>query len=414
MIKNSLLAIFLFLPSLSYSFDLPYNVDDTAIYENFEYLGRRILELDYRYILNNSTTNIRQEAYFSSITVTGQTRLALNRTDNVCIGKNQGGECSAGTNKFEVYAQAVNTDPLVVFNSSGNTSMTSSIDINNNASFDLRRGGDEITVVIRSTGVTSFSGGDVNVDEGSIGIGVNSTTGSLTIGGLKSITGYRNYTGLADTHEGLIVYPYINPSDNSVRVFDIVASGLKNASTGGSKLRFLTNPITADQGTPALAMEIGTNTVVQFTTAPFNTGSCPSGYKRVGTNECFTNSGNGTLVVSSTPAQPLSVAFKTYDIPTINSSSCKIGKFHVEMLYQSTAGLQQELVLHSRTPGSGVAAAAANRKCISTVDANPSYQANICEFEMVLDGDKDIDLLCQPQAIQANQICEIYIVGCTE
>lgn len=78
MIKNSLVALFLFLPSLSYSFDLPYTVNDTAIYEDLEYLVRRILELDYRYILNGSTNTIRQEFYVDSGTILGP--LTLNKT----------------------------------------------------------------------------------------------------------------------------------------------------------------------------------------------------------------------------------------------------------------------------------------------------------------------------------------------
>ena len=85
MIKNSLVALFLFLPSLSYSFDLPYTVNDTAIYEDLEYLVRRILELDYRYILNGSTSTIRQEFYVDSGTILGP--LTLNKS--ILVGSTQ-------------------------------------------------------------------------------------------------------------------------------------------------------------------------------------------------------------------------------------------------------------------------------------------------------------------------------------
>lgn len=353
-----------------------------------------------------------------STTVYGQVRLALNQTDNVCIGKNQGGECSAGTNKLEVYAQAVNTDPLVVFNSSGNTSMAHSIDVNNNASLDLRRGGDEITVVIQSTGATSFSGGDVNVDEGSIGIGVNSTTGSFTIGGLKSIAGYRNYTGLADTHESLIVYPYINTVDASLRVFDIVASGSKNSSSGGSKLRLFTNPSTAAQGTPVMAMEISSDSVVNFTSAPYNTGACPSGFTRIGVSECWDTDGVPDLViVSSAVTNGSGLGYTTYDIPTLNSTKAKAIQMEIHCDVANDAGAGDSFIVPDirRTGGGGAGpGAAATRRpgfCNQSVALANNYCNGIAESRV---GDtKDIDIAVEAVG-GASGTCVFYLMKFSE
>lgn len=68
--KKLLFCLLLLCPPL-HAYELPYSVDDTAIYEDLEYLIGRINSLDSKFILNNSTSPGFTQFYVTSGTVAG-------------------------------------------------------------------------------------------------------------------------------------------------------------------------------------------------------------------------------------------------------------------------------------------------------------------------------------------------------
>lgn len=155
---------------------------------------------------------------------------------------------------------------------------------------------------------------------------------------------------------------------------------------------------------------------INLTTAPFFLGpACASGFTRVGDNECMDTDGSYQTILASNPAEAASDVFVTTNVSILNSTNAKIAKVSINMIYTQDAVLgTRELAAFSRTTGGGASRNSTTKNCSVSIDVANEAKTAQCYHEILLDANKDMDLLCRPDAVEASMFCTWTLVGYVE